>query len=91
MNIFVGNLSSHTTEQQLTELFSPFGIIRSTKIIMDNYTGRSRGFAFLEMPIDAEAECAIRDLNGASVNTQTIIVNEARPKVQRERFSRSRY
>ncbi|NML40683.1 RNA-binding protein [Chitinophaga sp. G-6-1-13] len=91
MNIFVGNLSSQTTEQQLTALFSPFGIVRNTKIIIDSYSGRSRGFAFLEMPDNGEAERAISDLNGASLDSQAIVVNEARPKTERERFPRSRY
>lgn len=91
MNIFVGNLSSQTTEQHLTAQFSPFGIVRNCKIVTDNYTGRSRGFAFVEMPVDAEAERAIRDLNGTAIDSQSIVVNEARPRVERERFSRSRY
>lgn len=91
MNIFVGNLSSQTTEQHLTAQFSPFGIVRNCKIVTDNYTGRSRGFAFVEMPVDAEAERAIRDLNGTAIDSQSIVVNEAKPRVERERFSRSRY
>lgn len=91
MNIFVGNLSSQTTEQQLAALFMPFGLVRNSKVIIDNYSGRSRGFAFVEMPVDSEAERAIRELNGASVDTQVIVVNEARPRAERERFSRSRY
>lgn len=91
MNIFVGNLSSQTTEQQLTTLFSPFGMIRSSKIIIDNYTGRSKGFGFIEMPVDAEAERAIRELNSTLMDAQVIVVNEARPRTERERFPKPRY
>ncbi|NLR61035.1 RNA-binding protein [Chitinophaga polysaccharea] len=91
MNIFIGNLSSQTTEQQLTTLFSPFGMVRSTKVIIDNYTGRSKGFGFVEMPVDAEAERAIRDLNSTLMDAQVIVVNEARPRTERERFPRPRY
>ncbi|WP_212005597.1 RNA-binding protein [Chitinophaga sp. HK235] len=91
MNLFVGNLSGQTTEQQLTALFSPFGIVQNVKVIIDNYTGRSKGFGFVEMPDDAHAERAIRNLNGTSVDAQTIVVNEARPKTERDRFPRTRY
>lgn len=91
MNIFVGNLSSQTTEQQLMTLFSPFGMIRSTKVIIDNYTGRSKGFGFVEMPVDAEAERAIRELNSTLMDAQVIVVNEARPRTERERFPKPRY
>lgn len=91
MNIFVGNLNSQTTDQQLIALFTPFGLVRSAKVIIDNYSGRSRGFAFVEMPVDSEAEHAIRELNSTSVDAQTLVVNEARPRAERERFSRSRY
>ncbi|MBV8256055.1 MAG: RNA-binding protein [Chitinophaga sp.] len=91
MNIYVGNLSSQTTEQQLSDLFIPFGIVRSVKVILDNYTGRSKGFAFVEMPDDAHGERAIRNLNDTVVDRQTIVVNEARPRTERDRFSRPRY
>ncbi|WP_325537620.1 RNA-binding protein [Chitinophaga sp.] len=91
MNIFVGNLSSRTTEQQLTGLFSSFGIIRSIKIITDTFTQRSKGFAFVEMPDDNEAERAIRHLNSTKLDSQTIVVNEARPREGNSRNSRSGY
>ncbi len=91
MNLFVGNLSDQTNEQQLSELFSPFGIVNSVKVIYDNFTGRSKGFAFVEMPDNAHAERAIRNLNDSFVDRKAIVVNEARPKVDRDRFSRSRY
>ncbi|MFB6457162.1 RNA recognition motif domain-containing protein [Chitinophaga sp. Hz27] len=86
MNIFIGNLSSQTSEQQLSDLFSPFGIVRSTKVIYDNFTGRSKGFAFVEMPDEGAAERAIRNLNNTVVDTQKIVVNEAKPRPERSRY-----
>jgi RNA recognition motif-containing protein len=90
MNIFVGNLSAQTTEKQLENLFTPFGAVQSVKIITDNYTGRSRGFAFVEMPERTHAETAIAKLNNSSLDTQSITVNEARPKNSNESFGRKR-
>lgn len=78
MNIFVGNLSSRTTGQQLSGLFSPFGIVRSIKIIFDTYTGRSKGFAFVEMPQDSHAEHAIKNLNSSMLDSQFIVVSEVK-------------
>jgi RNA recognition motif-containing protein len=80
MNIFVGNLSSETTEKHLEGLFTPFGEVRSVKIIVDGYTRRSRGFAFVEMPERSHAETAIEKLHNTSLHTQSITVNEARPR-----------
>jgi RNA recognition motif-containing protein len=93
MNIFVGNLSSQTTEKQLETLFTEFGEVKSVKIITDNYTNRSRGFGFVEMSDKTQAETAIEKLNNSSFNTQSIVVNEARPKTERtDGFnSRKRY
>ncbi|WP_343693244.1 RNA-binding protein [Chitinophaga sp.] len=91
MNIYVGNLSVETNEQQLSELFSPFGIVLSTKVMYDTYSGRSRGFAFIEMPDDAHATAAIRSLNETFFDRKAIVVSEARPRVERERFSRFTY
>jgi len=94
MNIFVGNLSTQTTEQQLTTLFTPFGEVASVKIVTDNYTKRSRGFAFVEMPEKENAEKAIEQLNNSSLDTQSITVNEARPKTNNnsnDGFNRKRY
>ncbi|HEY1163701.1 MAG TPA: RNA-binding protein [Chitinophaga sp.] len=78
MNIFVGNLNSQTTGQQLSGLFSPFGIVRSIKIMFDSYTGRSQGFAFIDMPQDAHAKRAIKSLNSTLLDCQFIVVNEVR-------------
>lgn len=94
MNIFVGNLSTDTTEEQLNQLFSPFGQVMSVKIISDNYTKRSRGFGFVEMPDKASADQAIEKLNNSSLESQTITVNEARPKTNNnmsDNFNRRRY
>jgi RNA recognition motif-containing protein len=81
--LYVGNLSFDTSETQLRESFAPFGSVQTVQIIMDRDTGRSKGFAFIEMGSDAEAQAAIDGLNGKSVDGRTIAVNEARPKESR--------
>ncbi len=85
MNIFVGNLSYQTTEEQLKGLFEEFGAVKAAKIITDNYTNRSRGFGFVEMQEKAEGERAVEKLHNTSVNQQTIVVNEARPRTEDRR------
>jgi len=80
MNIFVGNLDFKVNEQELENLFSEFGNIRSTKVITDKFTGRSRGFGFVEMEDREEAEKAINALNGTSLKGREIVVNEAKPR-----------
>jgi len=82
MNIFVGNVSYRMQEQELETLFSEFGSVQSAKIIMDRETGRSRGFAFVEMPDSSEAQSAIKSLSGQEVGGRTLIVNEAKPRPQ---------
>jgi RNA recognition motif-containing protein len=79
MTIYVGNLSHKASEQDVTELFAQYGEVKSAKIIQDNYTGQSRGFAFVEMD-DAAAQEAMSALNETEFMTRTIIVNEAKPK-----------
>lgn len=91
MNIFVGNLSNETTEKQLENLFIPFGEIKSVKIITDNYTGRSKGFAFVEMPESVNAQKAIEALNNSILQGQSLTVNEARPKNNNNGFGGRRY
>jgi RNA recognition motif-containing protein len=91
MNIFVGNLSSQATEKQLENLFTQFGEIKSVKIITDNYTHRSKGFAFVEMPEQLNAEKAIEKLNNSALHGQSITVNEARPRNNSERFGKRSY
>lgn len=78
-NLFVGNMSFQTTESDLRALFEPFGQIARVHIAIDRETGRSRGFAFVEMPNDAEAAKAIAALDGIEAGGRNLKVNEARP------------
>src|SRR6266853_6987423 len=80
--IFVGNFAFSMTEAELRTLFEPFGNVESASLITDRDTGRSRGFGFVEMPDDGEAERAIAALNGANVGGRQINVNEARPRAE---------
>jgi len=82
-NIFVGNLSYGTTDQELRTLFESYGTVERVSIITDRDTGRSRGFAFVEMNDDAEADRAIEALNGYEVSGRALNVNEARPRAER--------
>ena len=83
MNIYVTNLTYTTTEEELRQLFEPYGIVESARIITDRDTGRSRGFGFVEMPDAAEAQEAIDGLHGTSVGGRTLTVTEARPREER--------
>lgn len=80
--IYVGNLSYSTTEGELTNLFEQIGQVDSVNVITDRDTGRSKGFAFVEMS-NEDAEKAIGQLNGTDVNGRTLTVNEARPREER--------
>lgn len=77
MNIFVGSLPFSLEESELQEFFEEYGEVTSAKIITDRFSGRSKGFGFVEMPNDEEAKKAIEELNGAEVNGRTIVVNES--------------
>src|SRR6202162_2862036 len=79
-NVFVGNMNFQTTEAELRALFEPFGQVTRVHIAMDRETGRARGFAFVEMPNDAEAAKAMSGLDGKEVGGRALKVNEARPK-----------
>jgi RNA recognition motif-containing protein len=79
-NVFVGNMNVQTTESELRALFEPFGQVTRVHIAMDRETGRARGFAFVEMPNDAEATKAMSGLDGKEVGGRALKVNEARPK-----------
>ncbi len=79
MNIYVGNLSFNVTEDSITEMFSEFGEIESVKIIMDRFTKRSKGFGFVDMPSNSEADQAIKALNGKFIDGRNIKVNPADP------------
>ena len=83
MNIFTGNLSYDLTESALRELFEEFGEVTSAKIITDRDTGRSKGFGFVEMSNDAEAQSAISGLNSTELQGRALKVNEARPREDR--------
>jgi RNA recognition motif-containing protein len=83
MNIYVGNLSFNCTEGDLRTAFSAHGEVDSVRIITDRDTGRSKGFGFIEMPNDSEANAAIQALNGTEMMERTIKVNEARPREER--------
>jgi RNA recognition motif-containing protein len=80
MNIYVGNFPHAITEDELTTLFKDFGYVNSTKIILDKYTGKPRGFAFIEMDNKPEALKAITTLDGKELNGRTIKVSEAKPR-----------
>ncbi len=82
-NIFVGNLSFNTSEEELRQIFEPYGQVDRVSILTDRDTGRSRGFGFVEMANSEEGEKAITSLNGSQVGGRTINVNEARPKTER--------
>jgi RNA recognition motif-containing protein len=82
-NIFVGNLDFNTDEEQLRQLFGRYGNVDRVAVMTDRDTGRSRGFAFVEMTNTDEGEKAISDLNGTQLDGRTINVNEARPKAER--------
>jgi cold-inducible RNA-binding protein len=82
-NIFVGNLSFNTSEDELRQMFEPYGQVDRVSIMTDRDTGRSRGFGFVEMANNDDGEKAITALNGSQVGGRTINVNEARPKTER--------
>ncbi|MEX5217929.1 MAG: RNA recognition motif domain-containing protein [Nitrospiraceae bacterium] len=81
--LYVGSLPYSTTEQQLSDLFAQHGSVQSAKVITDRFTGQSRGFGFVEMATDEEAQKAIAALNGADLGGRTLVVNEARPQEKR--------
>ncbi len=78
--LYVGNLSFDSTDEELRQLFEPHGTVESAKVATDRDTGRSRGFGFIEMSSDSEADSAITALNGTQVGGRSLTVNEARPK-----------
>ena len=80
MNIYVGNLSYEATEDQLRDWFAEFGQVESVSVITDRATGRPRGFAFVEMPDDAEGQKAIDELNEKEMDGRALKVNMARPR-----------
>lgn len=81
--LFVGNLPYSVTGDKLNELFSQHGKVATATVITDKFSGRSKGFGFVEMENDGEAEAAIKALNGTDLDSRKIIVNEARPMTER--------
>ena len=82
-NIYVGNLPYSTTGDDLVELFSTYGTVTTGQVIIDKFSGRSRGFGFVEMANDSEADSAIAALNGQQYGARPLTVNEARPREER--------
>ena len=82
MNIYVGNLAREATEDDVREAFKAFGQVTSVSIIKDKFSGESRGFGFVEMPSQAEAQSAIAGLNGKELQGRSLTVNEARPRTE---------
>ena len=80
--LYVGNLTYGVTDSDLLKLFEPHGTVQSAQVIMDRDTGRSKGFGFVEMGSDHEAQAAIAALNGKEVDGRSLTVNEARPKTE---------
>ena len=91
MNIYVGSLSFDVTEGELKELFAPFGQVTEVRMIMDKFSGKSKGFGFVEMPSKEEAEKAINALNGKDMKGRAMTVNEAKPKIDRGGGGRGGY
>lgn len=87
MNIFVGSLPFSLEEADLRESFEAYGAVDSVKIITDKFTGRSKGFGFVEMPNEEEGQKAIDELNGATVSGRAIVVNKSEPRPEGERRS----
>ncbi|MEN8166615.1 MAG: RNA-binding protein [Pseudomonadota bacterium] len=85
MNIYVGNLPWSISDDELRDLFTEFGDVSSANVIMDKFSGRSKGFGFVEMPNDGDAESAIESLNEKEVDGRNLRVNQAKPREDRPR------
>jgi RNA recognition motif-containing protein len=84
MNIYVGNLSYEVTEDDLKSMFSEFGEVDTVKLVLDRFSGRSKGFGFVEMPSNSEADKAIKALNGNMFKGRNIKINQANPEGKRQ-------
>ncbi|WP_448382692.1 RNA recognition motif domain-containing protein [Desulfosoma sp.] len=91
MNLYVGNLAYSVTEEDLRAAFHEHGQVESVNIIMDRYTGQSKGFGFVEMPSNADADKAIKALNGTDLKGRAITVNQAKPRNNTRSFRGPRY
>ena len=85
MRIYVGNLSFDTTQDELRDLFAQYGEVSDVHLPMDRESGRPRGFGFIELPDDAQAQAAIDAINGTEVGGRTLTVNQARERTERDR------
>lgn len=85
MNIYIGHLGYDVTGEELEQVFAPFGRVESVKVIRDKYTGESKGFAFVDMPVKEEAEKALLAI--AEVKGRSVVINEARPQEKRPSFN----
>lgn len=88
MNIYIGNLSQEVTDEDLREAFEAFGEVASAKVIKDNFSGASRGFGFVEMPNNSEADSAMKALNGEELKKSRLKISEARPRSDKRRGGR---
>ncbi len=91
MNIYVGNLPFELTDEELEAAFTEHGEVSSARVIIDRFSGRSRGFGFVEMPTDSEGEAAIAAMNGKEMMGRPLTVNVARPREERPRRDFPRY
>jgi RNA recognition motif-containing protein len=91
VNIFVGNLAFNTSDQDIRELFEPYGVVDTINIITDRYTGQSRGFGFVEMADTRAAQSAIQGLQGTSLGGRALNVNEAKPREPRREPRQARW
>ncbi|MDR2065192.1 MAG: RNA-binding protein [Prevotellaceae bacterium] len=89
MNIYISNLNYGTSDADLRKLFEEYGEVSSAKVIIDKYSGKSKGFGFVEMPNDEEAKNAINELNDMEVNGKTLVVNIAKPRTERSNNNRN--
>jgi len=91
VNIFVGNLAYTATEEDIRQLFEPYGVVDKVNLITDRDTGRAKGFGFVEMPENQEAKAAIEGLQGTELGGRALTVNEARPREPRRESNRPRW
>jgi RNA recognition motif-containing protein len=88
MNMYIGNLSHDITDEDLREAFEAFGEVSSAKVIKDHFSGMSRGFGFVEMPNNSEADAAMKALNGSELKDSTLKISEAKPRSERRKGGR---
>ena len=89
MNIFIAKLNYDTQEETLREAFEEYGEVSSVKIIMDKFSGRSKGFGFVEMPAEEDGQAAINALNDTEIDGRTIVVKKANPRNEDNRYNRN--